>query len=92
MDPAGILAIIGTFATPIAIVWLVARGPKARAKAEIMKAEAMARLDEKRGYFSAVNAEETNMLLQDQQKRLEAMEEEFRFMRRLLEDKSGSKP
>ncbi len=91
MDIEGIIAIIMVFATPIAIVGLVFHGPKAKAKAEIMKAEALGRIEDKKGLLSAVDAEETRLLVQDQQKRIEALEEEIGFMRRLLEDKSGQR-
>jgi hypothetical protein len=88
MDITGLVAVIATFATPVAIVWIIARGPKAKAKAEIMKASALAKMDEKKGLYAAVDAEETNMLVQEQQKRIEGLEEEMRFMHRLLEDKT----
>ncbi len=89
MDITGIIAVIMTFATSIAIVGLIFNGPKARAKAEIMKAEALSRMDDKKSLLSAVDVEETRLLVQDQQKRIEALEEEIGFMRRLIEDKTG---
>jgi hypothetical protein len=89
MNPVEFIAVIMAFATPIAIVGLVVTGPKARAKADIMKAAALAKMDEKKNLLAAVGMEETNILVQDQQKRIEALEEDIRFMRRLLEDKTG---
>jgi hypothetical protein len=89
MDITGLIAVIMTFATPIIIVGLVVTGPKARAKAEIMKAAALAKIDDMKALYSAVDAEETNILIQDQQKRIEALEEDVRFMHKLLEDKTG---
>jgi|GEM_PF-1960733 hypothetical protein len=88
MDIVGLVAVLGAFITPIAIVWTVVRGPKAKAQAEIMKAKALAQLEDKCGLIEAVKAEETSLIVQEQQKRLEALEEELRFMRRLLEDKT----
>jgi hypothetical protein len=89
MNPVEFIAVIMAFATPIAIVGMIVTGPKARAKADIMKAAALAKMDDKKNLLAAVDMEETNILIQDQQKRIEALEEDIRFMRKLLEDKTG---
>ncbi len=81
-------AIFCVFSLPLAIVWTVVRGPKARAQAEIMKAESLARLEDKRGLISAVKTEELSMVVSEQQARIETLEEELGFMKKLLEDKS----
>jgi uncharacterized coiled-coil protein SlyX len=66
---------------------LAMNGPKAKAKAEIMKAEAMARLDEKRNLLTDARIEETSMTVSEQDKRLERLEEEVSFLRKLMEKK-----
>jgi hypothetical protein len=88
MDITGIIAVIGTFTLPLAIVWTVARGPKAKAKAEIMKAEALGRIEDKRGLISTVKNEELSMTVNDQETRIERLEEEVRFLRSLLDQKT----
>lgn len=88
MDISGIIAIIAPFLTAITIVGLVTNGPKARAKAEIMKRQALAQIEDKRGLINAVANEELGLAVSDQQKRLEGLEEEVRFLRKLLEDRS----
>jgi hypothetical protein len=87
MDITGMLAVLGTFTLPFAIVWTIVRGPKAKAKAEIMKAEALTRLEDKRGLISAVKTEELAMTVNDQETRIASLEEEVRFLKSLLDKK-----
>jgi hypothetical protein len=82
-----IIAISFPFLTAIVIVMLAMNGPKAKAKAEIMKAEAMARLDEKRNLLTDARIEETSMTVSEQDKRIEKLEEEVAFLRKLMEQK-----
>jgi hypothetical protein len=88
MDIPGIIAVIGTFTLPLAIVWMVVRGPKAVAKAEIMRAEAQGRIEDKRGLISSVKTEELSMTVSDQESRIDRLEEEVRFLRNLLDQKT----
>ena len=88
-DLIPLMGICVPFLTAIAIVGLIVRGPKARAKAEIMKAEALAKLEDKKRLLTAVDTEELSMGMAEQAKRIEELETELSFLKRVLEDKSA---
>jgi hypothetical protein len=90
MDITGIIAILAPFLTAVTIVGFVINSPKAKVKAEIMRKEALAQLEDKRGLISAVKNEELELTMNDQQKRLDQLEDEVRFLRKLLDDRSRS--
>jgi hypothetical protein len=75
------------FITSVSILSIVIRGPKAKAKAEIMKAEAMARLEGQRNLITAVNNEELGISVNEQRKRIDELEEEVAFLRKVIEKK-----
>lgn len=78
-------AIVAPFLTALAIVWMALCGPRARAKAEIMKARALAELgmagsEEDRALNRALMLSQT-----EQERRIGKMEEELQFLRKLLD-------
>jgi hypothetical protein len=88
-DLIPLMGVCMPFLTAIAIVGLVVRGPKAKAKAEIMKAEALARLEDKKRLLTAVDTEELSLSMAEQAKRIEELETEISFLKRMLEDRSA---
>jgi hypothetical protein len=85
-----IFGILFTFGTPVAIMAIIFNSPKAKVKAEIMRKQALAQLEDKRGLISAVKNEELELTVNDQQKRLDQLEDEVRFLRKLLDDRPRS--
>lgn len=90
MDPTiselivGLTGCLGFFGGIIASVALVTRSPKAKAKAEIMRAQALAALEDKGGLMATVRSEELQLQNEEQSRRIQTLEEEVRFLRRLL--------
>ena len=89
MDITAIISVMCVFLSPVAIVAFVMNSPKQKAKAEIMRRQALAQFDEKRGLLTAVKNEELELAVNDQQKRLDQLEDEVRFLRKLLDDRAG---
>lgn len=83
----GLVAIIAPFATAIAIVLIINFGPRSRAKAEIMKARAMAELEQQRLRITGANDERTALTLVEQEKRINSLEEEVNFLRKLVDQR-----
>lgn len=80
-----IISVICVFSTPVIIVYLATHGPKARARAEIMRAEGLAKIEEKRNLLGAVQNEELSMTVDAQEKRIGLLEDEVAFLRKLAE-------
>jgi hypothetical protein len=88
MDIIPLAGMAFAFITSVTILSIVIRGPKAKAKAEIMKAEALARLEGQRTLISAVNNEELVISANEQKKRIDELEEEVAFLRKVIEKKN----
>ncbi len=95
MDPnvvtlvSSILGTVGFFGTVIGGIFVVTRSPKAKAKAEIMRAQALAALEDKGALMASVRGEELQLQNEEQARRIQALEEEVRFLRRLLPEGKG---
>jgi hypothetical protein len=76
------------FITAIMIVGMALTGPKAKARAEIMKAESLAKLEGQRNLISAVNNEELVISVTEQKKRIDELEEEVAFLKKVIEKKN----
>jgi hypothetical protein len=88
MDPGELGGMIVFFATAFMIVRTIVNSPKNKAKAEIMKQQQLAGVQDQKNLLSAVRAEELDMTMQAQEKRIALLEEELAFLRKLAEEKS----
>jgi hypothetical protein len=90
MDPGELGGMIVFFLTVFMVVRTIVNSPKAKAKAEILKQQQLAGVQDQKNLLSAVRAEEIDMTMQAQEKRIEALEEEVGFLRKLAEEKPKS--
>jgi hypothetical protein len=77
------------FLSVVTIVKTIVNSPKARARAELIKQQQLAVTQDEKNLLSAVRAEEIDMNMQAQEKRIASLEDEVSFLRRVLEDKTS---
>jgi len=80
----GLFATVGFFGSVVTVVGMVVRSPNAKAKAEIMRAQALAAIEDKGALMASIRNEELMIQVEEQRKRIEYLEQELSFVRRLL--------